>query len=232
MIALSWSRISDYRQCPAKFKLKYLDKAPNFQLKQEDKNVHLVRGDNVHKALKKYADRKTKEPEYDGHDIIMPELMNIKPLIDAIIQNYNVQTEQQIAIDSNFQQVSWYAKDAWFRVIYDIVGFGPDLFLGDYKTGKFADYSGSMDELGQLHFSALIGMALWPEYDKCSSLYMYVDHKRSVPCSFRRETDLEPMKEKLIAEHEVINSDDEFPEKKNRYCGYCEATSAQCIHKQ
>ena len=25
MIALSWSRISDFRQCPAKFKFKYID---------------------------------------------------------------------------------------------------------------------------------------------------------------------------------------------------------------
>ena len=47
-MALSYSRLSDFNQCPRKFYLKYVEKAANFQMKQEDKSIHLVRGDNVH----------------------------------------------------------------------------------------------------------------------------------------------------------------------------------------
>jgi hypothetical protein len=228
-MALSWSRISDYRLCPAKFKKKYIEKLPNFQLKDEDKSPHLVRGGNVHKQLEKYVIQKLcgEVPEPT-----MPEVIKTAPLIDKIMENYNVLPENQIAIDEYFNRVSWYDKNAYFRVIYDLIGFGKDLLLGDYKTGKFADYSGSLDEMGQLHMAGVVGMALWPEYDECSSLYIYVDHRRTVPCTFSRKDSFDRMKENLIKEHENINSDEDFLEKKNKYCGWCEATHEQCKNKR
>lgn len=229
MIALSWSRISDYRQCPRKFYLKYLEKAPNFQLKDEDKSPQLVRGGNIHKGLERYVIERL-----NGKSPVLttPEIIATAPLIDRIMENYSVHPERQIAIDSNFKEVSWYAKDAWFRVIYDLIGFGNDLLLGDYKTGKFSDYSGSMNELGQLHLSALVGFSLWPEYEDCSTLYIYVDHKKTIPCQFKRNDSFKIMQDKLVAEHAVINSDIDFLEKKNPYCKWCEGTAEQCINKR
>jgi hypothetical protein len=227
-MALSWSRISDYRQCPGKFRMKYITKEPNFQLKDEDKGPHLVRGGNVHKQLDNYVVHKLQ-----GETIVttLPEVVKTTPLIDQLMANYTVNPEKQIAIDENFKEVSWYAKDAYFRVIYDLVGFGNDLLLIDWKTGKFADYGGSMEELGQLHFSALVGMALWPEYEKCNCVYVYVDHGKTIPVKFDRD-DLEPMKEKLIVEHAKINADEEFFPRKNRYCGWCDAMSTQCQYSK
>ena len=226
MIALSYSRISDYRQCPDKFKKKYLDKLPNFQLKDEDKSPALVRGGNIHKQLDDYVKAKLKG---EVPKPTSPEVLKTAPLIDNIMANYNVNTERQIAIDENFKEVSWYAKNAYFRVIMDLTGFGKDLLMVDYKTGKFADYEGSMDCLGQLHMSALVGLSLWPEYDKCSCIYIFVDHKRTIPVKFDR-TDLEPMKEKLVEEHAQINAEKDFAPKKNKYCFFCEATTDQCTH--
>lgn len=224
MIALSYSRISDYRQCPHKFNLKYLDKAPNFQLKDEDKSPALVRGGNIHKSLDRYIRNKLdKQP----NDITSPEVARTAPLIDGIMDNYNVSPEKQIAIDSNFKEVSWYSKDAYFRVIMDLIGWGSDLLIGDFKTGKLTDYTGSMAKLGQLHMSAIVGFALWPEYEFCSSIYIYVDHQKVIPTRFKN-SDFEPMKEQLIIEHETINSDVYFKATKNQFCRYCEATSAQC----
>lgn len=226
MIALSYSRISDYRQCPHKFNLKYLEKAPNFQLKDSDKSPALVRGGNIHKSLELYVRNKLAGLP---NDIIMPEVVKTAPLIDMIMDSYNVSPEKQIAIDSNFNEVSWYSKDAYFRVILDLIGWGPDLLLGDYKTGKLTDYTGTMVELGQLHMSAIVGFSLWPEYEVCSSVYIYVDHKKTIPVKFNR-SDLDKMKEKLVIEHNMINADVVFQEKKNPYCKWCEATKPQCKH--
>lgn len=227
-IALSYSRISDYRQCPHKFRLKYIDKVPNFQLKDEDKSPALVRGGNIHKDLERYVTMKREGVVYEP---TLPEVIGATPLIDMLYANYNLYPERQIAIDENFKEVSWYDKNAYFRVIYDLVGFGNDLFLGDYKTGKMTDYSGSMSELGQLHMSAVVGMSLWSEYSECSTVYIYVDHKKTIPVKFKQES-LDPMKEKLQIEHDIINCDVNFMEKRNQYCKWCEATKDQCIHSK
>lgn len=226
MIALSYSRISDYRQCPHKFDMKYLTKEPNFQMEDEDKSPALVRGGNIHKSLERYVRNKLAGLP---NDVTSPEVMRTAPLIDMIMESYNVSPEKQIAIDSNFKEVSWYSKDAYFRVILDLIGWGPDLLLGDYKTGKMTDYTGSMDVLGQLHMSAIVGFSLWPEYESCSSVYIYVDHKKPILVKFKR-TDLDQMKERLIIEHDMINADVVFQEKKNQYCRWCEATRQQCKH--
>jgi len=228
MMALSWSRISDYRQCPHKFKMKYITKEKNFILDQKDKNYALVRGGNIHKALENYVKDRLAGL---NPSVTMPEIIRTQPFIDDVMANYNVIPESQIAIDENFNQVSWYDKSAWFRVIYDLIGFGKNLLLTDYKTGKLADYSGSVDELGQLHMSSLVGMALWPEYEDCSAIYVYVDHTVVIPCLLNRAETFEPMKEQLIKEHAAINADEEFRASKNQFCKWCEAIKEQCAFK-
>jgi CRISPR/Cas system-associated exonuclease Cas4 (RecB family) len=223
-MALSYSRIADARLCLLKFKGKYIEKWPNMIMRDDQKSPALVRGGNIHKALDEYVKTKLRG---EVPQSLMPEVNRLAPLIDQIMVNYNVNTEKQIAIDENFKEVSWFDKKAYFRVIMDLVGFGRDLLLIDHKTGKFADYEGSMDCLGQLHMSALVGMSLWPEYEECKCLYIFVDHKKVIPVKFDR-SNLEPMKKKLVEEHALINAETEFAPTKNRYCHFCEAVRSQC----
>lgn len=63
-IALSWSRLSDYQQCPLKFKLKYIEKDKMFK-EDESQSPHLVRGSNVHKALENYVVQKQSNGEME-----------------------------------------------------------------------------------------------------------------------------------------------------------------------
>ena len=228
MIALSWSRISDFRQCPAKFKFKYIDKATNFQLKDEQKSPALVRGGNIHAQLDNYVKAKKKN---EIVTITLPEVLATTKLVDQIMDQYQVEPEHQIAIDENFKVVSWYDKQAYFRVIYDLIGFGTDLFLGDFKTGKFADYNGSIKCMGQLHLSALVGLSLWTDYELCTTAYIFVDHKRCIPWKHKR-SDLPEMKDRLIAEHQLINAEEEFAPKQNQYCKWCQATREQCVYSK
>jgi len=226
MIALSWSRISDYRQCPHKFKLKYLDKAANFQMKDEDKSPALVRGGNIHKQLEKVLVYKLMNMDL-SKEVFLPEVTACIPLIDGFITNYSMRGELQVAVDDQFKQVSWYDKKAYFRVIYDLIGKGDELLLGDWKTGKFTDYTGTMRELGQLHMAAVVGMSIYPEFDDCSSVYLYVDHKRPIKCKVHKD-DIPQMKDTLMTEHFAINEDTQFDPKKNRYCHFCDAVKDQC----
>ena len=225
-IALSYSRLSDFRQCRLKFKMKYIDKEPNFQMKEEDKSIHLIRGGNVHKQLEQYVLAKLAGTPMTSY---MQEVKQTAPVIDKIMENYGVMPENQVAVDKDFNKVSWFSKKAYFRVIFDLIGFGKDLLLVDYKTGKFRDYDpGNATQLGQLHLSALIGFAVWPEYTDCSTVYLYVDHKKSIPYAHIREESFEKMKAILVAEHELVNAETEFAPKQNQFCRWCDATPDQC----
>ena len=230
MIALSWSRISDYRQCPHKFRGKYIDKWSNMILKDEDKSPALVRGGNVHKQLEKVLVYKLMNMDL-SKEVFLPEVTACVPLIDGLIANYSMRGELQVAVNDKFQQVSWYDKQAYFRVVYDMIGKCNDLLLGDWKTGRFTDYTGTMKELGQLHMAAVIGMQIYPEFDECSSVYLYVDHRRPIKCMVSKD-DIPQMRDNLMAEHLAINEDKQFDPKKNKYCGYCDATTLQCSFKK
>lgn len=226
VIALSWSRISDARQCLRKFDLKYNQKAPNFK-EDSSKNVHLIRGGNVHKYLENYVIKK-RAGEVGIPPTSMNEVETTKPLIDSLMSAYDIHPELQVAINDKFEQVDWFASDAWFRVIFDIIGFGENLFIGDYKTGKFTDYTGSMREPGQLHMSSLIGMAIWPRFEDVDNRYIYVDHKKTIPLKLKRSQHFEELKNALVTEHARINEEKNFDPKKNQFCNFCMATPDQC----
>lgn len=228
MIALSYSRLSDYRQCPHKFNLKYIQKCPNFAM--DSKSPHLIRGENVHRALENYV-VKRRAGENGIPESSLSEVEQTKSLIDGLMSIYDLHPEHKCAINDKFEPVDWFARDAWFRAIFDVVGFGNDLFLGDYKTGKIYDYEGTLERPGQLHLSAIVGAAVWPTFDKVQTVYVYVDHKQTKRETFDREHCM-AMREVLIAEHARVNADKDFIATKNKFCNWCEALPSQCDFKR
>lgn len=226
-IALSYSRISDYRQCPLKFKLKYLNKDPMFK-EDESKSPHLVRGSNVHKALENYIVKKT-----SGQTIInpgsLPEVESTKPLIDKFVASYEtVIPESQIAVNSDWQRVEWFDRSAYMRAIFDFIAIRPsDIVIGDFKTGKLRDYEGTDEKPGQLHLSAAIALQMWPTVPQIHTMYLYVDHKTPIVKTFT-QNDREPLVKKFTEEHAAINADKEFKPTVNEFCKWCPATRSVC----
>ncbi len=234
--ALSWSRLSDFLQCPRKFKYKYIDKLSNFTAQQE--SPHLLRGSNVHKALENYTlarlDGK-KDFVQDSEDpaaVIkpssLPEVETTKPLINSFMANYAaVVPEQQISVDINWKQVDWFSKQSYYRAILDLVAISPrSVAIVDYKTGKFKDYSPNGP--GQLELSATIGMNMWPEVEVVDTMYAYVDHKKTIKRSFTPKEDKERLTTHFIQIHERVNSEKNWDPTKNEFCNFCEATKLQC----
>lgn len=234
MIPLSWSRISDFRQCPHKFNLKYIKKAPNFQIPEDKKSIHLIRGNNVHKGLENYVIARLKGETPKPSSMI--EIRNTTPLVDKIMSAYDVQPERQIAVNDKFEVVDWYSKDTWFRVIFDLFGLHKSYremaIVIDYKTGKFKDYSGSAMELGQLHMFGLTALALWPDRETVDTAYLFVDHKKTIRETFDRDRDYDLMMNNLRAEHQKIQDERDFKATKNEFCMWCDATPDQCEIKK
>lgn len=227
-MALSHSRLSDFNQCPRKFKLKYIDKAPNFQMKQEDKSIHLVRGDNVHKALEAYlVKRKTGESNIPNSSL--PEVQETRPLIEQYIKAFgidNVHPEAQISIDDQWRRVEWFAKDSYFRAILDLICLAPTLaVIGDYKTGKFKDYAPD-NGMGQLELSSAIALSIF-EVKEVKTIYFYVDHKKTIQKQYT-QADRSKLVDHFTSEHDKVNCEKNYDPKSNQFCSYCEATKAQC----
>lgn len=223
--ALSWSRLSDFLQCPLKFRHKYILKTPNFTFMED--SPHLVRGTNVHKALENYIIKKTSGQE--GIPVSsLAEVEATKPLIDNFIRGYtSVMPEQQIAVNQSWTQVGWFDKPAYYRAIYDLVAINKsNVVIGDFKTGKFKDYSES--GYGQLELSAAISLNLWPEIPKVDTLYIYVDHKKTITRSFTQAEDRERLTVHFTKMHETVNMEEDFDPKPNQFCNFCPATKLQC----
>lgn len=228
MIALSHSRLSDFNQCPLKFKLKYLDKAPNFQMKQEDKSIHLVRGDNVHKALEAYL-IKRKAGQENIAPSSLPEVEQTRPLIESYIKMFgiqNVHPEAQVSINSDWQQVEWFDKKSYYRAILDLIARAGNIALiGDYKTGRFKDYAPA-NGYGQLELSSAIALSIF-DVDEVKTIYLYVDHKKSIQKQYTK-ADKNRLVDHFTAEHDKVNSEKNFDPTSNEFCTYCESTKSQC----
>lgn len=227
-MALSHSRLSDFNQCPKKFHLKYIEKAANFQMKQEDKSIHLVRGDNIHKALEAYL-VKLKAGENNIQPSSLAEVEATKPLIDKYISTFgldNVHPEAQVSINSDWKQVEWFDKQSYYRAIFDMIALGLDIaVINDYKTGKFKNYAPD-NGMGQLELSSAIGLSLW-DVKEIKTNYLFVDHKKSIQKTYTK-ADKNRLVDHFTKEHDRVNAEKNFDPKANQFCTWCEATKKQC----
>ena len=224
-MALSHSRLSDFNQCPLKFWHKYIAKTPSF--KEEGTSPHLVRGTNVHKALENYIIKKA-----GGENGIpvssLAEVESTKPLVDSLFQHYEqVLPEAQVSINDGWKQVEWFSKESYYRAIFDVIALRPsDIMILDFKTGKYRDYTPDSG-FGQLELSAAMALNIWPNVEKVSTVYAYVDHKKTVTKHFGRG-ECGELVEWFDSEHKKVNATTEFKPKANEHCKWCPATKLQC----
>lgn len=210
-LPLSWSRISDFRQCPFKFHEKYIAKT----YPDESNNPAFAKGNEVHKQLETYIKQGTKRSEEKLGVIAKAG----KPLADALFMDGGeVHAEMQLAVKEDWSPIDWFAKDIMFRAIIDVLHIKDGVAtIIDWKTGKEAKYT---DNRGQLHLSAAFVFELFPDVQTITSALAFLEHKKSHKYSFARETHAKNRVAWMI-EYELINAEDEYAPKKNQYCHWC-----------
>lgn len=225
MIALSHSRLSDYEQCPLKFKMKYLDK----KFPAESDSPHLIRGSNVHKALENYVVKKMSD-QVNIPPSSLPEVEGTKPFVDKLFMEFDeVMPEAQLAVDVEWNQCEWFSKSAYYRAIIDLIAKGESAALVvDWKTGKMHDYGGYG---GQLHLTAAMVMCVYPQFEEVTTTYAYVDHKKAFPVKFQR-AELPALIKHFDDKSAEVNADTEFKPTPNEFCKYCPATKAMCKYSR
>lgn len=229
-LALSHSRLQDFNQCPLKFQLKYIEKAKNMLIDDNNKSIHLIRGQNVHKALENYLiKRKTGQKPEELKSSNLNEVNATVPLIENYINFFgidNMHPEKQICVGDKWEEKTWFAKDAFYRGIFDVIGISSDVaFIGDYKTGKFTDYT-PPNGYGQLELSAAIALSIF-DVETVNTSYLYVDHKQVTSKKYTQQDRIR-LVEHFTEESAKVNAEKDFDPKKNQFCRWCDATADQC----
>jgi CRISPR/Cas system-associated exonuclease Cas4 (RecB family) len=223
-IALSFSRLSDYEQCPLKFKQKYIDKS----YPDDSNNPAFAKGNALHKQMEDYVNwLRSTDRNPEDKPIMTTVTQAAVPMVESLYDhcNGNLFPEKQLAVDQDWFPCDWYDKPhkVKYRAIIDCMAFvnSEELLVIDWKSGKVRPYEDGPTT--QLKLTAVILFNLYPKIQRITSSYMFLEHKKTVKKTFHRE-DLEAMQTPFDEAHLIINTVEEFPHKKNQYCNWCLST--------
>lgn len=168
LMPLSFSRLSTFEQCPAKFDYLYVTKS----VKDSD-NEHTIYGTRVHEALENYG--RSRAPLTD-------ETKVFAPLVDRILAHEGSHLfEQQFAIDRERSPCDWFGKDVWIRGIADVLILnGSRAWCLDWKTGK------PKDNPTQLQLFAALIFAHYPEVESVTTGFVWLNHNDITRTTYQR----------------------------------------------
>ena len=130
-MSLSYSRLSTFEQCPAKFDYLYITKAVKDQGSEASEY-----GNRVHEVLELYGKGEITKEELglEGKQT----LERWGPLVDSInSRNGDKLYEYQMAVDYDLKPCGWFDKGVFIRSIADVlIVDGDTAYCLDYKTGK------------------------------------------------------------------------------------------------
>jgi CRISPR/Cas system-associated exonuclease Cas4 (RecB family) len=231
MISLSWSRLSDYNQCPRKFVLKYIEK--KFP-EEKEKSIHLIKGEELHKQLEDYVLAKNGQAQMPVG--FSPAVKDALPLVDSFFaQGYTVYPEAQVSAGRDWKPLEWFDKNTMYRAIWDMIAIKPQtVFIGDYKSGKVYDYT---SEYGQLHLSACMAMERFSDATEVHTAYIYLEHKKTQKIKLIRDEDHRKSSTDVLhanvrkhfeEEFEKVQAEKEWKPTPNEFCKWCPANKIQC----
>lgn len=210
----SFSRLSDWQDCPAKAKYKHVDKI------KEPSNKYSDKGNEVHKAGEDFIKGKTKA--------MSPDFKNFKKPMDDLRKNKAL-AEQEWAFDTNWNKVGWFDARAWLRIKMDAhyvtsekVKSGKVTInqtvvkVVDYKTGKI-----KLDEhRKQRTLYALGAMLVYPDAAKVVVQHWYLEHGEEHEDVFFA-ADLDELKEYWLKETKPMLNDKRFAPRPGHGCQWC-----------
>jgi hypothetical protein len=235
-IAWSWTRLETFEQCPRKFQGSYITKdfpQPDFDA------PHFLKGRAVHEVLEHYIADGTpittpilhKDKKGQVHEFKV-DLLFLMPLLDKLRSAQGTEVELQVCYDQELNEISWFDKRAWCRVIFDlIVVVGDFCLILDWKTGKVKQYS------DQLKLFAGAAFTKYPNVNRVLSAYVWCEHPTQKPvwAEYTRAKDAYSIWEEFGDRAELIqmaNESGNWPAKKNMFCKWCDALPSQCEFKR
>ena len=204
----SYSRYADYKQCPAKFKYKHIDKLP------DPGSPAMERGNKIHKMAEDYVRAKL--------DDVPPELQNVAGEL-AFLRDQFATAEEQWGFRNSWEWIGregWFGADVWARAKTDVRLLYDDdtLLLGDWKTGKM--YFSNEE---QIELFALFGYRRFPFVTEVDTRLWYTDSpaEENEVQRVYKATDLELIQKDWTKKVRPMFADKRFAPTPNDKCGWC-----------
>ena len=217
-LAWSYSRIETFEQCPRKFQLQNILKPENFKFRE---NEITKRGKAVHDQLETALT--------PGGGQLPVELSHVQPIVDSILQKFpQVQTERDIAFDHSLNLCDWFDTTVcWFRAQLDVLAVNDtEAIIYDWKTGKVRD------KPDQLRLYAAVVFMMYPEVQTVHTAFIFVDHQEIKDAIYTRDQ-FQSIWDEFVERSDLIqiaNEGGNWPPRKNYLCGWCDATTDQCVY--
>jgi hypothetical protein len=209
----SFSRIKNYRSCPKRHL--HVDILRDVK---EEKSDALIWGDAVHAHFAARLGKGVPFPKGYEH---------FEPWAEKILTGGGkLFVENKLAITAEFKPCAWFAKDAWFRCIADVIKIvEPVALVVDFKTGKI------IEDSQQLALTAAVVFAHYPEVQMIRSEFIWLKEDATTREDFSREdipkiwSDIWPEIETLKQAHETQT----YPARPGGLCRrYCPVSA--CPH--
>lgn len=211
---LSFSRLSVFESCPAKFDYLYVSKRV-----QDQANEASAYGDRVHKVLEAKGRQELDETTLSDEGRTTIEKWG--GLVDKVLsRDGDKYFEKQMAVNFDLQPVDWFASDTWIRGIADVLIVNNDVaYCLDYKTGKVKDNP------TQLQLFAAMVMWHFPEVQTVKTSFLWLKFNDITNAEYkRRHLDAlwNAMKPRFLKVQEVIDLG-VFDTKPSGLCPWCPA---------
>jgi hypothetical protein len=151
----SYSSLSTYKQCPAKWKFSYIDNIP------WESSAAMTRGTRMHKMAEDFVT--------GAIDFIPSEIKRIGPTLLSF-KTMGAKAEATFLLDNEWKPVE-NQDNAWIKSIIDLHYVdGPVLYVKDYKSGQMYE-----DHRTQLELYGIMGLLKYPEVKRVETSAIYMD---------------------------------------------------------
>ncbi len=220
--ATSWSfsRYSDYKQCPKKFQLKHLQKI------QEPQNDAMARGSQIHTLAEGFI-RGTEAK-------LAPELKSFADYFKMLKQMFKKKSQSMVVEDNwaftkVWDETAWNDwANCWVRIKLDLAYHEDDvtLIINDWKTGKFRPEQNE-EYVEQLELYALSALLLHSHIEKAKPRLSYTDQGRIYPNGkdepelIYTRADIPKLKKLWETRVKKMMNDTSFAPRPNDKCRWC-----------
>jgi putative RecB family exonuclease len=228
-IRLSYTSLSTYETCPAKFKFQYEDRVPT------SPSAALSFGDSLHQALHRFHSRPVPIP---------PSLPELHEMLEAVWvrDGFSGEAEERMYYDHGRQVLTQYHREnadrylipaaLEFRFAIDVEGVrvsgvidrmdripGGGYEIVDYKTNRRLPPQAAVDRDLQLSVYHLAAKEVWGIEPERLTLYYLLPGQRMTTA--RTEADLQDLRRRIATVAERIAAG-KFEPRQNPLCDWCE----------
>jgi len=212
----SYSRYSDWRQCPLKAKLKHIDKL------KEPPNPAMDRGNQIHKDAEAYIKGTAAR--------LAPDLALFKDEFKMLRALYKKKSLPMVVEDNWAFASDWSISrwddwvNCWVRIKLDCAHYvdAAIMVVTDWKSGKFSERKAA-EYLEQLELYALSAMLMHDHLEAVQVRIGWTDAGEMYPPEPLQYTrkDLKSLQKKWSDRVKPMMADTKFAPKPNNLCSWC-----------